>query len=512
MSENRLRDFKSKGKDTNEMRGRRREAGVELRKSRREDQLLKKRNVESVLEEITSPLAEQRPQSAAVSTLAELCEMIKCDDASAQLYGTTKCRMMLSKEKSPPIDNVIECGLVPFFIEFLARDADPQIQFEAAWALTNIASGTSQQTMAVATAGAIPHFIRLLSSANQEVQEQAVWALGNIAGDGPKLRDVVIGAGILAPLLTMIQTSQKSSILRNATWTLSNLCRGKNPQPNFAVLCNAIPTIVALLGSQDDDVITDACWAVSYMTDGENDKIRAIVSTGVVPRLVELLLHHNVNVATPALRALGNIVTGEDKETQSVVDAGALIALRTMMGTAKENIKKEVCWTLSNITAGSHKQIQAVIESGVVPLLLEAMRSGEFKTRKEAAWAVSNFTTGGLVPQIRYLVEQGCIQPVVSMLNCNDSRIIQVCLDCLKKILEAGEMDDGSNPCSTYIEECGGLDVIEGLQQHENSAVYHKALEIIETFFSEEEEPESSIVPQAFGFVAPAVAPTTFSF
>ena len=261
---------------------------------------------------------------------AQLVEGVNSDDPSIQLPALTQFRKLLSIAPSPPIAEVIAAGVVPRFVQFLQFTDNPMFQFEAAWALTNIASGTSEHTRMVIANGAVPNFVQLLMSPNDDVREQAVWALGNIAGDSPETRDLVLSHQVLPSLLEQLNLQSKITMRRNATRTLSNLCRGK-PQPAWHMVAPALPVLAQLVSSSDDEVLADACWALSYLSDGSNDKIQAVLDTGICARIVELMGHQSVKVQTPALRLAGNIVTGDDHQTQCAINCSALPRLRALV-------------------------------------------------------------------------------------------------------------------------------------------------------------------------------------
>ncbi|KAM9088579.1 importin subunit alpha-3 isoform 3-T3 [Megaptera novaeangliae] len=482
----RLKNFKNKGRDLETMRRQRNEVVVELRKNKRDEHLLKRRNVphEDICEDSDID-GDYRVQN---TSLEAIVQNASSDNQGIQLSAVQAARKLLSSDRNPPIDDLIKSGILPILVHCLERDDNPSLQFEAAWALTNIASGTSEQTQAVVQSNAVPLFLRLLHSPHQNVCEQAVWALGNIIGDGPQCRDYVISLGVVKPLLSFISPSIPITFLRNVTWVMVNLCRHKDPPPPMETIQEILPALCVLIHHTDVNILVDTVWALSYLTDAGNEQIQMVIDSGIVPHLVPLLSHQEVKVQTAALRAVGNIVTGTDEQTQVVLNCDALSHFPALLTHPKEKINKEAVWFLSNITAGNQQQVQAVIDANLVPMIIH------------------------LLDKVAYLIQQNVIPPFCNLLTVKDAQVVQVVLDGLSNILKMAE--DEAETIANLIEECGGLEKIEQLQNHENEDIYKLAYEIIDQFFSSDDiEEDPSLVPEAiqggtFGFNSSANVPT----
>ena len=396
---------------------------------------------------------------------------------------------------------------------------------------------------------------------------QAAWCLGNVAGEGTKFRDLLLDTpGALEGVLLNVSQAANPSLLRNVVWTLSNMCRGK-PQPPLAKVRRAVPVLLALVATQtraaaarggaaasgdELDVLVDACWALSYLTDGDDARIDCVVSANAANiqgrggacngcgALVALLKHPSAKVVTPALRTVGNIVTAEDARfTQAALEAGLLAGTAPLLEHARANVRKEACWTLSNVTAGTAAQAEAVLAhdgGALLGKLLELLAEGQWDVRKEAAFAVANVCTSGAataahVAALATRPRHDVVSSFCEMLHVQDVKMVMVALEALAGVLAhdggagaGGESKHGAGAgggaYALAVEECGGLDKIEALQDHANADVYKKSVHLLETYFgSEDEEEDQNVAPavanegKAFSFAAPAnAAPGGFTF
>ncbi|CAM9795651.1 unnamed protein product, partial [Choristocarpus tenellus] len=449
-----------KGHDSTDLRRRRGETTVNLRKLKKEQGLAKRRNTASILsgpEE--EPLKTRNncpvaPRVYTVRDIPSLAQALTSPVHDVRTDAARGLRKLLSREGNPPVEEVIRSGAMPLLVKYLDENDNTDLQFETAWALTNIASTT--KTQVVVDQGAVPALVRNLRHHNPELREQCAWCLGNIAGDSVDLRNSVLcSTNALEGLLINVTQPASASLLHNCVWALSNFCRGK-PQPDMELVQPAVPILSQLLTCDDSEVLVDACWALSYLSDGDSDRIQHIMDAGTAPNLAKLLGHESCHVVTPALRTLGNFVTGEDAQTQAVLDVGVLPLLESLLHHKKKNIRKEACWTLSNVAAGTPSQLEAVcMQPGVIAGVIELLEGGEWEVQKEANFVISNIATAGNEQHVRQVVEMDAIPALCQMLDRADAKGVLVTLEALSSILVH---DPPGSPWATLVDEAEGLD------------------------------------------------------
>ncbi|KAG8910921.1 Importin alpha subunit (Karyopherin alpha subunit) (Serine-rich RNA polymerase I suppressor protein), partial [Tulasnella sp. 417] len=293
----------------------------------------------------------------------------------------------------------------------MLSSGDPVLSAEATWILTNVASGTSKQTAAVVTAGAIPGLVALFPCESMKVTDNALWALGNIGGDSERLRDLVVQEGGVKPMLDVLDAPEKYT--PKVVETASDSRTSQEPEtppetPQTLQLRQAlqtlrihhmVPILTKFIRNTKDETLgsfTNVLRALNYISSDET-AAEATLATGIAPRLVELCMAEKDDVQQNAVLCVGQFTAGSEASTEAVIQAGFLSALKFCIPCGHVRTRQTACWAASNIAAGSLSQARALFDHDVIFWVLHVIsdQEEEIKTLLEASWALSALVSKG---------------------------------------------------------------------------------------------------------------------
>jgi len=342
--------------------------------------------------EVTSLSLSNSTTTLSSEELGALCDVLLGDSTEKHALATYLLRRCLVD----PANNqrVVDCGILLRMVEFLRRDA---CRLEAAWVLTNIASGEPEHTRSVVRCGAVQELLELLvdPAVHPEVQAQAAWALGNVCGDCEELRVFVVDAGavdVIVQLVGRICAESDLGLRRQISWLMNGVARDAE---ELAPIQPLVPCFAQLLKvDTDNEVIETCCWGLAYtLTDAEPGEIQATINTGIVPRLLELTKADAQQVVQLSTRLLGVLCSGSDEQTQQVLDEGFINEIPRLLDEFPYAValRKELCWILSNITAGTRTQLRMVFDWGLTGRLVAMLGGAEDpRVLTEVVYAVCN--------------------------------------------------------------------------------------------------------------------------
>ncbi|XP_067138632.1 importin subunit alpha-3-like [Centruroides vittatus] len=393
------------------------------------------------------------------------------DECCLKIFREIQKGLEINQELT--LDCVINSGIVPICVQYLNHTDKPDLTLIPAEILVHLSSCELHHTKMVVESGALPVFIRCLSSISDNIRELSLMALGNIVLTSSDFANFVIQNGIFQPLFELISFKCPTQIpvLKRALWVLSCIVRkskatlvSENKQLFFPVLCQ-------YLFYDEPIIVSQSAWALSYLIKSEPELIQKIANSSIMLRLKQLLNHQRDDIIMPSLRVIGNVAASDDIATESILNNDILLCFHHLLEHRNFKIQTEVAWVLSNITAGTTEQIQYVLNIGLMAPVRQILTVGNYKARVEAMWIVANIVYNKYETQIKFLIEMGVILPLCHMLYASDPEIISNILNILKIVVKVADATEMEEKIHTMIEESSGFEIIEKLQYHENLTI-----------------------------------------
>jgi len=377
---------------------------------------------------------------------------IQAHDQSDKLLNCSVLLRGVLETDKPPIQTVIDFGVVPRLIEILSSTENESIQFNLENVVVSLLAGTKEQVdMLVTNTGFLPLLVSLVESPHEGLQDKAILALGKIVDASSRIRDMLLQAGIIQPLLRVLQGSDVVlTTLEAASGTLSMCCLGM--VNGFATDKETLTVLTKLLVNDHETVVNNndhatvvrnACGALfNILLRLSHERVNDVISIGFIEPLLKILPNSPQYVQEPVLKSLYLISSRGDASIKALVLHDGISYLSKVLSSSDLNEKnqKRTCYAITNIISGSRDRVQSAIDNDVVPSLVKLLTLEQNNKPEEAALSVLyRMTKAGSASQIKYLFTEGCLNSLFDMLNIIDCSSSVVALQTLSCILAVGK-------------------------------------------------------------------------
>jgi hypothetical protein len=263
-------------------------------------------------------------------------------------------------------------------MELLHASNKPDIQFEVAWTLTNVACGEVQHVAVLIENGAVPILVYLLGSCkNDKVLEQVLWTLSNISADVSECRDLLIQNDILTPMMAQLGLenpipnkilSPSLATMEKLAITSLNLVRGSTAIP-FDIIRRVVLILSELIQSPDHGTVNNVCLGLHAVCEGGADHIQLVLEQGMVTKLRDLC---EINIVRDsAIRTLCSISRSPSLIHRKLILSSKLngclnLFIAELNNTTIELTQKEICNGLKDILSLNPLYTHSALELGIL--------------------------------------------------------------------------------------------------------------------------------------------------
>ncbi|XP_034545231.1 transmembrane and coiled-coil domain-containing protein 6 [Notolabrus celidotus] len=474
-----------------ELRIKRREHEKELRRARRDNQLVSKRLLLYEDEDLSEiPMESDLGEQDVVSLVHKL------QHSGPEREVHLKALSKALRDPSAQLTFIKQENSMHLLVGFLTG-SNATCRLQAVRCLHEL-SHSPHTNIAPACLPATPYLLTYLSGQSTKFTELCLYTLGNLCPESDVVKEKLLAQGIIPALANCIESQRHNlAVVEAAGFALSQLLQDKDAAGKITpmILASSLPSALLSVLTPDPNFglapAIECAWCLHYLTCSMEDS-RVLWSHAALSKCSSLLMSVGGAVSEgnkedriellicPLLRCVGNLssCSVEDLDSQ-VGDARIVVTLCTLLQAFMQTqpaLARESAWVLNNLTAHSDAFCSSLLTLNLIPGLIQLLPFSQgINTMILRILANIAHKKQEFCVQLAHL---GLLTALCATLKMADKAIVTLSMDVLFLLVVSGPQ-----VAQEFVRQ-DGLSLLEALQYNSEEKIRQRAMYLLENHLS----------------------------